>query len=610
VARQRLARPQAPRRVAALRGAAAAVTAAVLAVGCATVPTVGPPEAVAGSSGPAQQFVQPIPPEPDSSWSPQDIVQGFLAASANFPSPGQPAAALRFLAPSLRKKWRPNWAVTVVAPGSKLATVKIGPATVQGAVTQIATVSLTGQRLATISDIGQYLDQPGSRSYQFRLAKFHNQWLIIGLPPAASALLTEADFEEVYQPRNLYFWSPSSDQLVPEPVFAPQTDALPNVAKNLVDALLPSNLVRGSWLATATRTALPARTKVLGVSIDGSNAVVNLGGAAAAASLPQLQQLTAQLVTTLTSTSYGQAPVSQTVTLDINGQAREINGAQVLRPADYQYLIPRFPAGSQTLYFVGATGVVSELPSGSRARVVPGPAGHAQLPFATIAVSPADPPELAGALATGRGCAIYYGTLAGTAALDHRDLPDRADGPCVSLSWDSLRDIWAVTRHRIWVLPPGGRQPEQVGPPSLPGSHPQSYAIIALRVALDGTRVAMLVQTQAGQREVLMTAVTREDGQFSLGPAVTIGTSLRDPAALSWYDPDHLIVQAGSQLYEVPVNGGAPTAAGPVPPGTQAISSAGPGQIAAGVHGEILTSSGPDQIQQPAVKGSSPAYPG
>jgi Lipoprotein LpqB beta-propeller domain/Sporulation and spore germination len=597
------------RQRALLRAAVAATAAAVLAAGCATVPTVGPPEAVSGSSGPAQQFVQPIPPEPNSSWSPQDMVQGFLAASANFPSPGKPAAALRFLAPELRKSWRPRWAVTVVAPGTKLTATPVGPATVQGAQTEVDTVSLTGQRLATISDIGQYLDQPGSQSYVFRLAKFHAQWLIIGLP-RASALLTEADFEEVYQPRNLYFWSPASDQLVPEPVFAPQTDALPNVATNLVDALLKSNLEQGSWLATATSTAFPAGTTLLGVSIDGSNALVNLGGAASAATTLQLQRMAAQLVTTLTSTSYAQSPISQSVTLEINGQPQEVNGDQVQQPSDYEYLIPRFPAASQTLYYIGASGAVSELASGSRARVVPGPGGSAQIPFATIAVSPADPAELAGALGTGRGCVIYYGALASTAALDHRDLPDRSDGPCVSLSWDSSREIWAATAHRIWVLPPGARQPTQVVLPSLPGSDSQPYRILALRVALDGVRVAMLVQTQTGQREVLVTAATRADDQISLGPAITIGTSLSSPAALSWYDPDHLIVLAGSQLYEVPVNGGAPEAVGPGGSGSQVITSAGPGQIAVGGHGEILTSSGPNQIQQPAVKGTSPAYPG
>jgi Lipoprotein LpqB beta-propeller domain/Sporulation and spore germination len=594
-----------------LRPAAGLGAAALLAAGCATVPTVGPPQAVVGSSGPAQQFVQPIPPVPNSSWLPQDVVQGFLAASANFPSPGQPAAALRFLAPALRKSWRPSWAVTVVAPGSTLTANKIGPVTGQGSQTQVATVSLSGQRLATISAHGQYLDRPGSQSYQFRLAKFHGQWLIIGLPPASAALLTEDAFEEVYQPRNLYFWAAGGDQLVPEPVFAPQTDALPNVATNLVEALLASNLEHDGWLATATRTSFPAGTTLLGVSINGSDATVNLGGAADLASPQQLAQMAAQLVTTLTSTSYGQAPVSQTVTLDINGQAREINGAQVLRPAGYKVLIPQFAAGSQTLYYIGATGAVSELPPGSsKAQIVPGPAGHAQLSFSTIAVSLDDPAELAGTLAGGRGCVVYYGALAGTAALDHQDLPDPADGRCVSLSWDSLRDIWAATAHRIWVLPPGARQPVEVARPMLPGSSPQSYKILALRVALDGVRVALLVQTSSGQREVLVTAATRSGSQITLGPTVTIGTSITDPGALSWYDPDHLIVLAGSEVYEVPVNGGAAQPVGPVPAGTQVISSAGPGQIAGGGSGEILTSSGPNQIQQPAEKGASPVYPG
>lgn len=101
-----------------------------------------------------------------------------------------------------------------------------------------------------------------------------------------------------------------------------------------------------------------------------------------------------------------------------------------------------------------------------------------------------------------------------------------------------------------------------------------------------------------------------------MGPGVNIiGTSLSTdaaapPSSLSWYDPDHLIVLAGTQLYEVPVNGGDAIAGGPVPRGAGSITSAGPGRIAAVSQGEILTSSGPQQIQQPAFKGTSPAYPG
>lgn len=592
-----------------LRPAAAAVAAAVLAGGCATVPTVGRPEPVTGASGQVQQFVQPIAPAPRPGWSPKAIVQGFLAASASITNE-HTAAAKQFLAPQLRRSFKPSWAVTVVGSLSPPVQGKAGPRNQDGASTETETVTLTGQQLATISNIGQYLDNPGPHRYTFRLGRFGDQWLIIDLPLTSPLLLTQTDFEQVYQPRNLYFWSPGDTDLVPQPVFAREGDTYADIATNLVKALLMSDQDNASWLEEATSTAFPSGTTLLtSVAIVGSSAVVNLGGAAAGAGPAQLRDMAAQLVTTLTSTSYQQPAITRSVVLEINGKVRDIDGTRLQQPGDYRNLVPSAPAHSP-LYFIATTGAVSELAGGSSARVVRNPAGHSQLHFATIAVSPTGPPQLAATLAAGQGCVIYYGPLAGSGPLGERQLPDPAVGGCTSLSWDSHGDIWAVTGQKTWVLPPGGRQPVPVSLPPLPGTDPQSYRVLSLRVAPDGVRVAMLVQIQGGGREVLLTAVTRTADQVSLGTPVTIGTSLTAPAALSWYDPDHLIVLNRSQLYEVPATGGTPVAVGPVPPGTQSITSAGNGQIAAAGPDEILRSSGLDQIQQPVVQGTSPAYPG
>lgn len=590
-------------RLAAAAAAAAAVAA--LACGCATVPTVGRPERVTGAGGETQQFVQPIPPVPNANWTPEQIVQGFLAASASFTT--NPAAARRFLAPQLRRNLQPSWAVTVV--GSQLSAMQSrpGPGNLEGEsgqVAQVATVTLTGQQLATISNIGQYLDSPGSQVYKFRLTRISNQWFITDLP-RTSLLLTRADFEEVYQPRNLYFWAPSGQSLVPEPVFAPQQYNYTDVATNLVHALLMTNQDATSWLAAATTTAFPNGTTLVGnVSVSGPSAVVNLGGAAAGASPQQLRRMAAQLVTTLTSTSYQQPPISRSVELEINGRTQYIGGDRVQEPVNYPDLAASSAAAQAPLYFIGSTGAVSLLTHGS-AHQVAGRVNRADISFATIAVSPTEAPQLAGMLAAGSGCMVYYGPLTG--ALGHRVLPG---GQCTSLSWDSLGDIWVVTAQRTWVLPAGSRQPVAVSLPPLPGSSPSAYRVLSLRIAPDGVRAAMLVQTGSGARQVLLTAVTRTNSQISLGPTVTIGASLTAPAALSWFDPDHLIVLAGSQLYEVPANGGAADPVGAVPPGTQSVTSAGPGQIATSGHGQLLTSSGPDQILQPAGPGTSPAYPG
>ena len=75
----------------------------------------------------------------------------------------------------------------------------------------------------------------------------------------------------------------------------------------------------------------------------------------------------------------------------------------------------------------------------------------------------------------------------------------------------------------------------------------------------------MLIKNKDGTQQVALTAIGGSGASISFSSAVTIGTGLTDPVALSWYDADHLMVLSQSQLYEVPVNGGAPIAAGPAP---------------------------------------------
>jgi hypothetical protein len=594
-----------------LRPALAVAAAAALAGGCAGVPTVGQPQQVKGASGQAeQQFVQPIPPVPGRDWSARQVVQGFLAASASFA--GAPAAA-RFLSPPLRQTFKPANTVTVLSGPLRPLARRIGSRTIEGESTVVQTISLTGQQLAIISDVGQYVDNPAPRTYVFQLARYHGQWLIIHLPNESGVLLTQSNFVQVYQPRNLYVFSPlaGGQGLVPEPVFAPQQDTYSDLAQDLIKALLDTSQEK-AWLSPATNTAFTPGMRLKKVTIVGSDAVVDLGGAVDGLDADQLGQMAAQLVATLTSTSYGQAPISKSVTLELNGQVPPEISKESLDPQTVQAKVPGTRASTTPLYYLNASGAVSELQSGHN-RTVRGPAGRGQTPLSMIAVSPTRPTQLAGTLASGPDCVVYYGSLSGSGELSHATISDHR---CGSLSWDTLGDIWAVSGNAVYVLRPGSQQPVQVGLPPQPGNSPSPYRVLSLRVAPDGVRVAMLVQQPDGVRRLLLTAVTRVHSQIAMVQADNIiGTSLTtdsaaQPSSLSWYDPDHLIVLAGTQLYEVPVNGGDAIAGGPVPRGTESITAAGPGRIAAVSQGEILTSSGPEQIQQPAVKGTSPAYPG
>jgi len=78
-------------------------------------------------------------------------------------------------------------------------------------------------------------------------------------------------------------------------------------------------------------------------------------------------------------------------------------------------------------------------------------------------------------------------------------------------------------------------------------------------VAPDGVRAVMILGTGAALQLV---AIDR-GGITSFGPPVAIGSGITDPESLSWYDANDVIVldgRSGGQLWEVPLNGGAPSA--------------------------------------------------
>jgi hypothetical protein len=283
-------------------------------------------------------------------------------------------------------------------------------------------------------------------------------------------------------------------------------------------------------------------------------------------------------------------------------------GRQVLQPDLFQPLIPGYRQPRSPLYFLDSSGGTSELvPGEDKPRVVQRPRAKEQPPFSIIAVSPSGDSQFAGAVKTSSGCVIYYGALGTDAALPHAKITGA--GPCTSLSWDSQGNIWAVADQSVWVVPAGARQPMNVALPPLRGIRP--WRVLALRVAPDGVRAAILLQRPGGgPRTLALTAISGSGASIVFTAAITVGASVTDPTALSWYDPDHLLVLSRSQLYEVPANGGAAIAVGGVSVSTTSVTAMGPGQVATESGGHVLTSTGPDENQEPVAKGTSPAYPG
>ena len=132
--------------------------------------------------------------------------------------------------------------------------------------------------------------------------------------------------------------------------------------------------------------------------------------------------------------------------------------------------------------------------------------------------------------------------------------------------------------------------------------------MLALRVAPDGVRVALLIHVDGGGNQIVLSAIDSAGPRFPLGPTTTVGSNLADPISVSWYDADHLVACDRSELFSVPASDSPAVPIGPVPPGTESITAAGPGQIATAGHGSVMASTGPDQTQVAVHSGSNPVY--
>lgn len=603
-----LRRDRVRRRAAGAVLAAAALAATVLA-GCATVPTSGPVQDVgAGQSGVSQPqaYAQLIPEGPGPGWDQQQIVAGFLAASASFT--GNHAVARQYLDPEAGRSWRPGWAVTVVSTTS-VNIVQLPRPCSQLPGCGLANVIVTGQPVATLTGAGQYVVSAGPPTkYNFVLIKVGGQWRIDGLPRATPLLLTEAAFQRVYQSRDLYFLAPSGRTLVPEPVFVPQQATNTDLATGLVNALLQGPT---GWLSGAATTGFPARSRQIGqVKIIGQNAIVNLSANAAAASAARQQQMAAELAWTLA----GGPSSIHSVELEINGKPRQVLGSAFQLPQAYHAWVATQSGGS-AMYFIGGNGSVDTLSSpGQPGSGHVGQAGAPRTPaLSQIAVSP-DGRSVAGISADGD--TVYISTLGGGGT------PQQwhpTTGRCTSVSWDTRGNLWIATGGDLWLLPPGQRgsepNPDPVNVDYLPSADDQ---VTEFRVAPDGVRAVMIINDGKQGTQIELAAITHSPSAWSVGTTDPIGGGIADPSAVSWFGGDNVMALSGSpgegQLDEVPLDGSTPLPIA-TPAGAVSMTASSPGDsssyIAVGLSdNQIMISAYPGGFQLTRASGSAPAFPG
>ncbi|MBV9449365.1 MAG: GerMN domain-containing protein [Streptosporangiaceae bacterium] len=654
-----MANPKRRRVWLALGSAAAALSLA----GCVSMPSSGPPSSLPVNqtdAGQSQDYVGPFPAGPGNGWSPQQIVEGFLFASASYYTDG--AVVREYLTPQAARTWNPGSAVTVFHSWQVTAPNPSSPVPqVTATVTGQVQATLNGPLYASVAQGSSPAQQAAGNAgscaesavqsspcQSFRLVKSDGEWRISAAPPAL--LLNKSDFERAWEPQDLYFFDQSRQVLVPDPVFVPLGTSETNLLNNLAETLLNGPGTK-TWLGDSVVNVFPQH---IGISViaDPPTAIVNLKGKLTRGD-PALPYIMAELDTTLTSVSVSQ-PQIQTVILQVNGSVWGDGAESPKARAVAQY--DPYPSSAASFSYVDGNGAAQSA-CGSTGEASPGPAapifdhsgrgeavtcaqaaptaqptpsgpansGNASRSpksgkttanaYSMVAVSP-DGKEVA--VVSAGGTALSIGPVGNQSALKSVPLFKSA---ITSISWDRQHDLWLTQDGAISMVAPNGK-PVQVT---------FGYDVTALSVAPDGVRVAMIVQNPSGN-ELLMAAINpygsissqqvphgSQAGVPTIRVPVPLGPEITNLSALAWYDADHLVVANkngnGSQLQEVPVDGRPASqqlAALQTPPGVTVASIAAgnaANMVVVGLtDGQLEASAGFEGPWQRIGPGAEPVY--
>lgn len=572
------------------RSVLVAVLALLLSLtGCVSMPSSGPvlpyKAATQGDGGSGQQYLQAYSEPPGDGWGPVQIVQGFLAANASFAEHHQ--IAREYLAGTVAQKWDPLWSARVFAAVPYVRIQSGG-----GKADRTAVVTVSGTVQASVTHTGAYAvpsTTRGSQTIAITLVRDGGQWRISS--PPNYLLLSTVDFAADYQSRNLYFFNPARTSLVADPVYVPLSAARSDPADLLTGLVNDLISQPADWLSDgATVTAFPHGTRLLGVTLAGGTATVNLAvKSASSATSKVFQEVTAQLLWTLTGS--GNQPAVQSVVLDVNGKPwGSSGGVPVQQQSSYRQYEP--PSGAQAaFYYLDSKGDVwrQSGATGKPAKVWAVPAKGPQL--SAIAVSP-DGEYLAGL----SGGSVYVGRLGGP-------LQRRATGGFTSVSWDSSDQLWLA----------GGANPEMLrasGGPPVPVTVLTTAPVTALRVAPDGVRVAVVLSDS----ELSFGAIVNQQSVVTI---VLSPFSVTVPglSGMTWYGAADVIALSGSGadsvLTEYPVNGGTALKIPTTTAMTSIAASAGYPLIASSANGVL---SYDESVSGAWValdqSGQSPVYPG
>ncbi|MCP3422348.1 GerMN domain-containing protein [Nocardioides pinisoli] len=269
------------------------VLVTALLAGCVRMPTSGPVQESEGTGTtedvPGISF-DPRPPQAGQATS--EIVDGFFEAMTATPVSAR--VARQFLSREAAEAWVPEKQIITYG--------ELGDATAG------TSVRLPLTDVNTYDARGAWERTEDGATLSIGLVKEDGEWRIDQVPDAL--IVPESWFDDWYERASLYYFDPTSEVLVPEPVFVPRGEQL---ASSLVRGLLTTS---SADLEDVARSYFPpGTTHGLSVPIVSGVAEVSLSGDPDAVDELTTQRMLAQLVWTLR-----QEPRIGAVQLSIGGR--------------------------------------------------------------------------------------------------------------------------------------------------------------------------------------------------------------------------------------------------------------------------------------------------
>jgi hypothetical protein len=208
-----------------------AVATCALLAGCVRMPTEGPvvePQVRADSEEPPGISFDPRPPRPDE--TPADVVAGFLEAMKA--TPISLTVARQFLTRTAADDWSPEQQIVTYAE--------------LGSPTGVSTVQIPMTDVNLYDDRGAWQRTRETRDLDLQLVQEDGEWRIDEVPDAL--VVPDSWFADWYQRVSLFYFDPTSEVLVPEPVYVPRGEQF------------ASSLVRGLLAQPTGESAEVART--------------------------------------------------------------------------------------------------------------------------------------------------------------------------------------------------------------------------------------------------------------------------------------------------------------------------------------------------------------